>query len=78
MQRTILPPVQPLGGPADQITNETSTSRSRHVSSNLLIVEGGSMAIVPVVNSTSVTPRPANTRCFSTGSISHHGLHGQT
>jgi hypothetical protein len=70
MQRTVLPPVQPLGGATNRIVSETSTSRSRSISSTSLIVEGGSMAVVPVINATTATtPRPVNTRRVSTGSL---------
>ncbi len=55
----------------DQLINETSSSRSRQLASNLLIVESGSMAIVPVVNTTTTTPRPVSSRRMSTGGESH-------
>ncbi len=77
MQRTILPPVQPLGGTTDQLFNETSSSRSHQLSSNSLIVESGSMAVVPVVNSTIATPRPVNSRHISTGGFSRRGSSSQ-
>ncbi len=72
MQRMILPPVQPLGGPTNHIVNEASTSRSRQHSSNSLIVQNGSMAVVPITTSATTTPRPINTRRVSTGSLSRH------
>ena len=67
MQRTILPPIQPLGLNTDQLINETSSSRSRQLASNSLIVDSGSMAVVPVVNTTTTTPRPVSSRRVSTG-----------
>jgi hypothetical protein len=70
MQRTILPPVQPLGEATNQIVNETSASRSRQATSNSLIVEGGNMIVLPASNSTATTPRPMNVRRVSTGSQS--------
>ncbi len=69
MQRTILPPVQPLGEHTNIITNETSNSRSRRETSNSLVVDGGTMTVVPVANSTSTTPRPVNTRRISITSV---------
>ncbi len=77
MQRTILHPIQPLGEPTNQLVTETSTSRSRQQSSNSLIVEGGSMALIPISNSASTTPRPVNTRHVSSGSLSRRGSNGQ-
>ena len=68
MQRTILPPVLPLGPCGNQIVNETSSNKSRQPSSNSLIVDGGSMRVVPVAQSTGTTPRPVNSRRVSTSS----------
>ncbi len=73
MQRTILPPAQPLGGRTNHIINETSTNRSRQHSSNSLIVQNGSMAVVPITTSAMTTPRPINSRHVSTGSLTCHG-----
>jgi hypothetical protein len=63
--------VQPLGGQTTGIVNETAANRSRQLTSNSLIVEGGTMEVVPVSNSTAITPRPVNARCVSTGSQRH-------
>ncbi len=70
MQRTILAPTPPLGYNINELVSETSTSASRQPSSNSLIIEGGSMRVVPAAQSTATTPRPITGRRVSTSSQS--------
>jgi hypothetical protein len=77
MQRTILPPVPPLGPCGNQIVNETSSTKSQQPYLNSLIVDGGSMRVVPVAQSTTTSPRTVSSRRVSTGSQSLRNDIGQ-
>lgn len=77
MKQTILPPVPPLGSNVNMIVNETSTSKSRIPSSKSLIIDGGSMKIVQLTQSTATTPRPVTSRQVSTSSQSLRNTNGQ-
>jgi hypothetical protein len=77
MKRTILPPVPPLGSNVNMIVNETSTSKSHIPSSKSLIIDGGSMKIVQLTQSTATTPRPVTSRQVSTSSQSLRNTNGQ-
>ncbi len=72
MQRSILAPIQPLGGPTDTVPTETSSNDSRRPTSNSLIVPGTTMAVVPTAQSTS-TSRPRNARRVYTNTPPNRG-----
>jgi hypothetical protein len=78
MQHTILAPVPLLGSNINELVSEISTSKSRQPSTNSLIVEGGSMRVVPTVQSTATKPRPITGRRVSTSSQSLRNSNGQT
>jgi hypothetical protein len=61
MQRSILAPIQPLGGPTDMVPIETSSNASRLPTSDSLVIPGTTMAVVPIALSTSFS-RPQNAR----------------
>jgi len=72
MQRSIITPAEPFGNvvPSDHLPNETSTSTARHQSSNTLVVNGGTMSVVPVTHSTASSSkknlgvsRPISVQC---------------
>jgi hypothetical protein len=71
MQRSILAPIQPLGGPTDTVPIETSSNESRHPTSNSLIIPGTTMAVIPIAQSSS-TFRPQKTRRVSNSTPSTH------
>ncbi len=75
MQRSILAPVQPLGGPTDTVPVETSSNEARHPTSTSLIVTGTTMTVAPIAQSTSIT-RPQNARCVSNNIPTNHSSNG--
>ena len=64
MQRSIITPAEPFGNvvPSDHLPNETSTSTARHQSSNTLVVNGGTMSVVPVTHSTASSGKKKSRR----------------
>jgi hypothetical protein len=61
MQRSILAPIQQLGGATDSVPTETFSNESHRPTSNSLIMPGTTMAVVSIAQSTS-TFRPRNVK----------------
>ncbi len=59
MQRSIFTPAQPFGNvvPSDQLPNESSNATACHPSTNTLVVNGGTMSIVPVCHFTATSKK---------------------